>query len=206
MSYMTPPSLYDPYRWRNLKIGLFGGTFNPPHAGHIHVCEQALKTLSLDAIWWMVTPQNPLKRKSDIAPFTQRINLSREIVKNPRIVVTDIEKQLITHKSIDTIHSLKNHYPFTQFIWIAGSDNALSLHKWENWQDIIQETGFLFISRPPAIDLIKGCPVRLLPSPTNKFIQKGLKTFHSGQNLWAMHTPQIKQSSTDIRTKNNQKD
>ena len=203
---MTPPSLYDPYRWRNLKIGIFGGTFNPPHTGHVHVCEQALKTLNLDAVWWMVTPQNPLKHRSDIAPFEQRIALSHEIVKNPLIIVTDIEKQLHTHTSIDTVHKLKSHFPATQFIWIAGSDNALGLHNWENWQDIIQETGFLFISRPPSLGLIKECPVRILRPSTNKFIQKGIKTFRPGQNIWCMHTPLIKQSSTDIRLKNDRKD
>lgn len=200
MSVFTPPTLLDAQRWKHLNIGLFGGTFNPPHEGHLHVCEHALKALNLDFIWWMVTPQNPLKKCSDIPSFDNRITLSQKIVNHPQILVTDIEKQLNTHVSINTIHKLKLHFPATNFIWLAGTDNALTLHKWEGWKEIIHETGFFFVSRPPSISILKQCPVRILSPKVNKMTQRGTNKFKPGENIWCLNTPLVKQSSTNIRS------
>ena len=136
----TPPHLLGK-QWSHLRIGIFGGTFNPPHSGHLHVCDVALKTGKFDFIWWMVTPGNPLKRHQTASSFEQRLLWSQNIVTHPRMLVTDIEQQLNTRKSIDTIRALKRHFPLTHFTFIAGTDNALSLHKWEEWRTLLQEIG-----------------------------------------------------------------
>lgn len=180
----TPPKLLSPQRWKHKKIGLFGGTFNPPHEGHIHVCHTALRQQKFDFIWWMVTPQNPLKKDQDIPPFEQRIRWSETAIDHPKIIITDIEKQLKTYKSIDTIKSLKNMFPETSFTFIAGMDNAENLHKWEEWNTLITEVPFLFIARPPALNLVKNYPSKMI----------------NHNNIeWIFTTKMVDQSSTQIR-------
>lgn len=186
----APPHLRDTTRWKYLKIGLFGGSFNPPHEGHVHVCETAIKHLGLDYVWWMVTPQNPWKRHHrDLAPYEQRMRWSEQIIHNPRIIVTDIERELDTHVSFDTVRELKKRFTRTEFTWLTGTDNALLLHKWERWQELIEETPFCFVARPPALSLVKNVPVRRI-APHLK-----LKT------TWILNTRMIDQSSTKLRAK-----
>ncbi len=180
------PQILSTSLWKHKKIGLFGGTFNPPHEGHIHVCQTALRKKDFDFIWWMVTPQNPLKMHQSIPSFNQRMLWSKQMSKNPRIIVTDIERQLKTYKSIDTIKAIKRHFPLTDFTFIAGLDNALSLHHWENWDGLLNEIPFLFISRPPAINLVRNCPAKM----------------YSHTNIeWIYDTKLNSQTSSQIREK-----
>jgi nicotinate-nucleotide adenylyltransferase len=181
----TPPRLLG-ISAKNLKIGLFGGTFNPPHKGHVHVCEVALKTGRFDFIWWMVTPGNPLKKDGAIPPFYERLECSRQIIRHPKIIVTDIENRLGTHKSIDTVRALKKHFPDTEFTFIAGMDNALHLHHWENWRLLMREIPFLFVARPPALNLVKKFPARMQKNNNVK---------------WILETKLVNKSSTEIRAK-----
>lgn len=187
MRPFTPPYLGNARRWAGLKVGLFGGSFNPPHAGHLHVCHTALKRLDLDFIWWMVTPQNPLKSRGAGANYQERMDWSRAIVRHPKILVTDIEAQLGTHVSIDTVRELKRRFPKTGFMWLTGTDNALILHKWDDWRGLQEEIGFCFVARPPALDLIKRAPVRLLSASLTM------------KNKWILATKTVDESSTRLR-------
>jgi nicotinate-nucleotide adenylyltransferase len=119
-----------------LRVGLLGGSFNPAHAGHLHISLLALKYLQLDELWWMVSPQNPLKSKEDMAPFAERLASARAMARHPRILVTDVETRLHTRYTADTLLALRRRFPRTHFVWIMGADNLAQIPKWERWTEI----------------------------------------------------------------------
>lgn len=177
-----------------------GGTYNPPHRGHVAIANTALEMLELDALWWLVTPQNPLKKHHDIPSSSERIKLCRQMIFNPRIIVTDIEKKIGSYCTYDSIKSFKKTFPETSFVWIAGYDNALNFHKWEHWRELVAMVPFCFIARPPAVSLTEICPLRLdsgiqhIPiSKAGKWPLIGNKCYY----ILQMHM--ISLSSTQIR-------
>lgn len=125
-----------PYAGRNMRIGLFGGSFNPPHEGHRLVALQALKRLSLDAVWLLVSPGNPLKNHADLAPLAERVGAARRVMRHPQIKVTGFEAAHGFRYSYDTLRYLKQSRPSARFVWIMGADNLVQFHKWERWRDI----------------------------------------------------------------------
>lgn len=131
-----------------MAIGLFGGSFNPPHQGHVHVVTTALKRLQLDRVWWMVSPGNPLKDHSKLGDLKSRFELSFGMVKNPRVDVTGLEKTLGTKYSADLVDYLTTRYPSVRFIWIMGADNLTHFHKWERWEEIVAKIPVAVIDRP----------------------------------------------------------
>jgi len=122
-----------------MKIGLLGGSFNPAHHGHLYISEQAIKRLGLDQLWWMVSPQNPLKPTKDMAPFAERFLSAQKMAKHPKIRVTGIEKQFGTTYTYDTLRRLKMRFPGHRFILIIGADIFAELPKWQHWRDIFKE-------------------------------------------------------------------
>ncbi len=126
------------------KIGLLGGSFNPAHKGHLHITKIALKRLKLDEVWWLVSPQNPLKPAKDMAPLSSRLKSAEEIISaapkkySGKIMATDIERKLATVYTSDTIQQLKKKFPKTEFVWLMGADNLLQLPQWHNWERIPQ--------------------------------------------------------------------
>lgn len=131
-----------------LRIGLLGGSFNPAHEGHIHLSELALARLGLDYVWWLVSPQNPLKAPRDTPPLAARLAQARKFASHPRIVVTDIERMLGTHYTIDTIAALQRRFPQLRFVWLMGSDNLASFDRWKNWPSIARRVPIAVILRP----------------------------------------------------------
>jgi nicotinate-nucleotide adenylyltransferase len=121
---------------RGLRIGLFGGTFDPPHAAHRAACLLAMHRLDLDRIWWMVTPGNPLKDTRGLASLEKRIAAARALANHPRIVVTGVEAQMRTRYTYDTVRSLIARCPGVHFVWIMGADNLRSFHRWQKWRAI----------------------------------------------------------------------
>ena len=131
-----------------LRVGLLGGSFNPAHEGHIHASERALKQLQLDYVWWLVSPQNPLKPVRGMAKFENRLNSARRFARHRRIVVTDIEAGLGTRYTIDTLEALRRRFPQLRFVWIMGSDNFVQLPRWRRWQEIFACVPIAVVTRP----------------------------------------------------------
>jgi nicotinate-nucleotide adenylyltransferase len=202
MTLFTLPHTLDSTRWNGMRVGLLGGSFNPPHEGHLHISLAALRGLELDAIWWLVTPQNPIKTEQAM-PLSERMDLSRKQVDgNPKILISDIEKDLGTVKTYDTIRKLKGRFPKTDFIWISGMDNALNLHKWHHWHELLQEVCMVHLTRNPASSLIQSCPLRMLGSQKHVVISKGGRLpLDPGTTYWMLQKKMVDISSTEIREK-----
>jgi nicotinate-nucleotide adenylyltransferase len=131
-----------------MRIGLYGGSFNPPHAGHRHVSLMALKRLGLDRVWWVVTPGNPLKDPGELASTDLRVAEARRIASHPRIDVTTFEEAIGARYTVDTLAYLKRRHPGVRFVWIMGADNLASFHRWRGWRSIARMMPIAVIDRP----------------------------------------------------------
>jgi nicotinate-nucleotide adenylyltransferase len=129
-------------------IGLLGGSFNPPHVAHRLISEAALKRLGLDKVWWIVSPGNPLKQRSETAPLAERLRLARAIATNPHIVITDFEADLPSSYTASTLAFLKARSPLVRFVWIMGADNLATFHKWQRWREIFTMVPIVVVDRP----------------------------------------------------------
>ena len=127
-------------------IGLFGGSFNPAHAGHLHVARTSLKALDLDEIWWMVAPQNPLKPTQP--SYDSRVETVRALDLPPRMRISHMERDFGTRFTIDTLERARQSWPDTQFVFLMGADNFMQLPKWRRWEDIMHIVPIAVISRP----------------------------------------------------------
>ncbi|MCO6391153.1 nicotinate-nucleotide adenylyltransferase [Aliihoeflea aestuarii] len=139
-----------PHAQKGMAIGLFGGSFNPPHEGHVLVAETALRRLRLDALWWVVTPGNPLKAGREQPSLTQRIALSEGLARDPRIKVTAFEAGAAVRYTADTIALVQARNPGVDFVWIMGADNLREFHLWQRWRDIARSVPIAVIDRPGA--------------------------------------------------------
>jgi nicotinate-nucleotide adenylyltransferase len=144
------PYLRMPHAGRGMAVGLFGGSFNPPHAGHALVAEIALRRLGLDRLWWMVTPGNPLKNTNELRPLAERIRLSEKFAGDPRIAVTAFEASHHVRYTADTLALVKARNPGVDFVWIMGADNLRDFHRWQRWRQIILTFPVAVIDRPGA--------------------------------------------------------
>ena len=140
------------------RIGLFGGSFNPAHRGHVAVALYALKKLKLDWVWWLVTPQNPLKDSQDYAGYEERLRQVRLVARHPRFVVSKIERQFGTNTTAALLKKLAPEMRRGHFVWIMGADSFADLHRWNNWTFIVKTVPLAFLARP-------GYSIRALKSP-----------------------------------------
>jgi nicotinate-nucleotide adenylyltransferase len=144
------PHLLNSENYRGLRIGLLGGSFNPAHDGHVFISLFALKALKLDYVWWLASPQNPLKSGKGMASLKERMKGAEALTApHRRILVTGIECQLGTRFTADTLHKLRLRYPRTHFVWLMGADNMLQMPRWQRWQEIFQKTDVAVFRRPP---------------------------------------------------------
>lgn len=196
----TPPSLLDSRRWRGMRVGLLGGSFNPPHNGHIHISRIALQIMRLDCVWWLVTPQNPFKPAMDMRPYEERMEMCRARARHPKIVVTDIESTLPGTRSVHTVRALSRHFPETRFAWITGMDVALEMHQWFLWRRLLDTICTVHICRPPALSVIRGAPLRALSTQTHCFPDNaGRYPLTPNTTYWILQRKMLTLSSTKIR-------
>ncbi len=134
-----------------MTVGLMGGSFNPAHNGHLHVARMCLKALGLDRIWWLVSPQNPLKGTNGMAPLATRLASAHTLATasgDPRIIATDIEARLNTRYTADTIKALQRAHPDVYFVWLMGADNMLQFPRWAKWRAIADSVPIAIYPRP----------------------------------------------------------
>ena len=126
---------------------MLGGSFDPPHAGHVHISKEALKRFGLDEVWWLVSPGNPLKARGP-APFEKRMAAARALVDHPRISVSDFEKVHSTRYTAETLRKLFRKYPGVTFVWLSGADILTELHLWQDWRWIVSNIPLGVLARP----------------------------------------------------------
>lgn len=182
-------------------VGLFGGSFDPPHAGHVHISREALKRFGLDHVWWLVSPGNPLKSKGP-APLERRMQAARALVTHPRIHVTDIEAQLGTRYTGATIETLQALYPSTRFVWLMGADNLAQFHRWQRWDWILRTVPVGVLARP-------GQRISARTAKAAQIYRRAkLPASHAKRLPWAeppawcfLNVPMLDVSSSDIRAR-----
>ena len=144
---MTPVPRLPPFT-PGMRIGLLGGSFNPPHEGHALITRLALRRLRLDRIWWLVTPGNPLKSLTGLAALKARVEAARGLDVGPKVVVSDIEAQIESRFTYDTLRWLKRRAPRVHFVWIMGADNLRQFHRWRHWRAIADLVPIVVVDRP----------------------------------------------------------
>jgi nicotinate-nucleotide adenylyltransferase len=173
-----------------LTIGLLGGSFNPAHAGHRYVGEVARKALGLSAVWWLVTPGNPLKRASELAELLTRMAFAVQAAGRGGIV-TDIESRLGTRYTVDTVRALRRRFPHTRFVWLMGSDNLAGFGRWKDWVLLARLLPIVVVRRPgSALDTLKSPLVR-------RFGQ--VRRLGAAPSVLLLDGPRCVQSSTALR-------
>ncbi|MCH7944075.1 MAG: nicotinate-nucleotide adenylyltransferase [Proteobacteria bacterium] len=147
----------DSGEWDGRRIGLLGGSFNPAHGGHLHISHGALDSLGLDALWWLVSPQNPLKPVAGMADFETRMEAARGLIDDRRIQVSDLERRLETRYTADTVRALIERYPGAAFVWIMGADNLAQIDRWKDWTAIFAALPIAVFDRPTYSDAALDC-------------------------------------------------
>jgi nicotinate-nucleotide adenylyltransferase len=185
----------------NQRIGIFGGSFNPAHEGHRQVALYALKRLKLDWVWWLVSPQNPLKGTDETSDYHERLAYTKALADHPRFVVTDIEKQMGSRYTAETLRKLKE-LSSAKFVWIMGADSLATMDHWHQWTDIFDMVPIAIVARP-------GYSIRALDSKAAIRYQQKRISMDRPQILankrpprWVfISMPLRKESSTALRSR-----
>jgi nicotinate-nucleotide adenylyltransferase len=138
-----------PFYTNGMRIGLLGGSFNPPHAAHRAISQFALKRLQLDRVWWLLTPGNPLKNHDGLHALAERAAAALKVADDPRIDVSCLEAVIGTRYTVDTIIHLRRRVSGVHFVWIMGADNLAQFHRWKDWRRIASDVPIAVIDRPP---------------------------------------------------------
>ena len=180
MTYSRPAAFLPP-RSTRARIGLFGGSFDPPHSGHLHVAKTAMKHLGLDQVWWFPTPGNPLKEApSDYdARFASVEALTRH---HRRFRVSDVEKRLNLRYTIDLVALLKQHCRQAQLVWIMGGDSLMTFHYWKDWRQLTERVPVAVVARP-------GFELAARVSPFAKLLKQRRLRDHAALGLPARSAP-----------------
>ena len=180
-------------------IGLLGGSFDPPHKGHLYISVEAKKILNLDEIWWLVTPQNPLKI-SRPASYKERIYNCKLVTRGYPIKISELENKINSKYTYQTLSYIKNHYKNIKFFWLMGADNFINFHQWEKWRQIFDDISIVVFKR-------YGYNNNALKSITKKTfthfeVKKqpiGISNFLSKPSWTWINNREVKISSSEIR-------
>ncbi|WP_343032546.1 nicotinate-nucleotide adenylyltransferase [Tritonibacter litoralis] len=182
-------------------VGLLGGSFDPPHRGHVAISHAALRRFGLDHLFWLVSPGNPLKAHAP-APLARRIAVSREMQSHPRIHVSDIEAHLNTRYTAETLRLLRHAHPGVHFVWLMGADNLKHFHLWRDWREILDTVSVGVLARP-------GDQISARLSPAARMFRHKRLTGRQSQALarrggsaWCfVNVPMVDLSSSEIRAR-----
>lgn len=163
-------------------IGILGGTFNPPHEGHVQITEIALRRLRLDQLWWVVTPGNPLKPNGGLPSLALRIAACQKLIDNPRVEITGFEARLGTPYTAATLGYLRRRFPGVRFVWIMGADNLATFHRWQRWREIAREVPIAVVDRP-------GWRLKGMASPAARSLAAAFVPETQAANLSRMRAP-----------------
>jgi nicotinate-nucleotide adenylyltransferase len=185
------------------RTGLLGGSFNPAHGGHRRISLNAMRSLGLDEVWWLVSPGNPLKPQKGMAPLPARLASARRAARGARIKVTAIERQLGTIYTVETLALLVRRYPKHRFIWLMGADNLAQFHHWRDWRRIAALVPIAVVTRP-------GYDARALKAPAWGWLRRFVRPAATARNWMEWRTPALvllsqppdRTSATAIRAAN----
>ena len=185
---------------RRSRIGLLGGSFNPAHIGHLHISRLALDRLGLDQVWWLVSPQNPLKPEDGMAPQSERLKGARAIARGRGLWVTDMEKDLGTQYTAETLKALKGEFPENRFVWIMGADNLIDIARWNDWTEIFGAVPVAVFARPAYSSkaLVSTAAKRFAENRINESRADGLVDMKPPAWVF-LHIPLSPASATRIR-------
>jgi len=185
-----------------MRVGLFGGSFNPAHPGHAHVAETALRRLRLDKVIWLVTPQNPLKSARDAAPLAARLASARAHAKGPSMIVSDAETRIGAQYTLDTLRVLKARFPAVRFVWIMGADNLAGFHHWRGWVEIMRSTPVAVVARPDSLHKSRAGPTARRFAPARLATREAPLLAAAKAPAWVyLRGPLNFASSTALRSK-----
>ena len=196
---MTPIPRLPPFA-PGMRVGLLGGSFNPPHGGHALITRLALRRLRLDRVWWLVTPGNPLKSQAELAALQARVEAARRLVAGPRVVVTDVEARIGARFTYETLAWIRRRAPCVHFVWIMGADNLIQFHRWRHWRAIADLMPIVVVDRP-------GSTLRAISSRAGAGLSPWRAPEHDTARFSTMqppaflflHGPRSRLSSTALR-------
>ncbi len=190
-----------PYARPGQVVGLLGGSFDPPHQGHVHITLEAMKAFGLDRVWWLVSPGNPLKDHGP-APLEQRLNAAQTMMRHPRVEVTDVEALTGTRATADTLAVLRRLYPQVRFVWLMGADNLAQFHRWKDWRLIMDNVPVGVVARPGDRISARMSPAARLYGRYRIDGQARHLLGRAQAPAWCfVNVPMVDVSSTQIRTR-----
>ncbi len=182
-------------------VGVLGGSFDPPHAGHAHITREALKRFGLDRIWWVVSPGNPLKREGP-APLARRMAVARSVMDHPRVAITDIESRIGTRYTAETLSWLIATYPGVRFVWLMGADNMADFHRWQRWRWILDTVPVGVLARPGQRISARTSPAALAYARHRIRVGDAQRLCIAKAPAWCfVNVPMVDISSSEIRAK-----
>jgi nicotinate-nucleotide adenylyltransferase len=188
-----------PLATKGLRVGLLGGSFDPPHAGHALITRRAIRRFGLDFVWWLVSPGNPLKEEGP-ASMERRIAACRALIHHPKVIVTDIEARLRTRYTADTLSAIMAIYPDVRFMWLMGADNLADFHHWDNWRRIMESMPLGVLSRPGEQIAAGLSPTARAYASSRRRVTESRGLIYQTPPAWCLlNGPMLEISSTDIR-------
>jgi len=182
-------------------IGLLGGAFDPPHAGHLHISREALRRFGLDRVWWLVSPGNPLKERGP-APLDTRMAACRDLIAHPRIEVSDAEARLGTRFTAETLRHLQARYPGVRFVWLMGADNLAQFDQWQDWHDIMGRVPVGVLARPGQRISARMSKAAQVYAPARLRGKRAALLGRAAPPAWAfVNVPMLDISSTRLRAR-----
>lgn len=183
-----------------MRVGLYGGSFNPAHQGHAHVAETARRRLQLDRVIWLVSPQNPLKSNRETASLEERMEGARRFARGRSMIVSDAEARIGSQYTIDIVRDLKARFPGVHFVWIMGADSLATFHRWRGWTQIMDEVPVAVVSRPWISLKSRSSPAARRFAHARVPIEQAKLTPSSQPPRWVFLTGPLNfQSSTALR-------